>query len=126
MAHMPTVVELLEAGFHFGHKRSRRHPKMEPFIFTSKNDIHILDLRLSVDLLAKALEYVRTLAEGGGSILFVSTKKQAGPLIKKYAQACNQPYISNRWIGGTLTNFSVISKMINRLKDLKSKHASGE
>jgi len=126
MAHMPTVVELLEAGFHFGHKRSRRHPKMEPFIFTSKNDINIIDLRLSVDLLAKAVEYVKKIGEDGGSILFVSTKKQATPLIEKYAQLCNQPYISNRWIGGTLTNFSVISKMINHFKDLKAKRDSGD
>lgn len=126
MAQMPTVVQLLEAGLHFGHKRSRRHPKMEPFIFMSKNDINIIDLRLTVEMLAKALEYVKKIAEDGGSLLFVSTKKQASPLIEKYAQMCEQPFISNRWIGGTLTNFAIISKMVNTFKDLKTKRDSGD
>ena len=126
MPQLPTLVQLLEAGFHFGHKRSRRYPKMEPFIFTTKNDINIIDLRLSLDYLARALDQIRHLGEIGAALLFVGTKKQAVPIVKKYAGQCNQPYVTTRWIGGTLTNFSVISKMIKKYWHLVGQRDSGE
>lgn len=126
MAQLPTIVQLLEAGLHFGHKRSRRHPKMEPYLFGSKNDITIIDVRKSLALLQKALVYVSQLGQDGSTLLFVGTKKQAVNPIKKYAELCGQPYVANRWIGGTLTNFSIISKMIKKYHSLKEKFESGE
>lgn len=126
MPQLPTLVNMLESGLHFGHKRSRRYPKMEPFIFTTKNDINIIDLRITSDYLARALDYVHRLGELGATLLFVGTKKQAAPLVMKYASACNQPYVTSRWIGGTLTNFGVISKMIKKYWNLTGQRDSGD
>ena len=126
MSQLPTLVQLLEAGLHFGHKRSRRYPKMEPFIFTTKNDINIIDLRQSLDYLSRALDQVKRYGETGASLLFVGTKKQAAPLVKKYATLCNQPYVTTRWIGGTLTNFAIISKMVKKYWNLTGQRDSGE
>lgn len=117
---------MLESGLHFGHKRSRRYPKMEPFIFTTKNDINIIDLRKTLDYLSGALDYVRRLGETGATLLFVGTKKQAAPLVAQYAGVCNQPYVATRWIGGTLTNFAVISKMIKKYWNLTGQRDGGE
>lgn len=126
MPQLPTLVKMLESGLHFGHKRSRRYPKMEPFIFTTKNDINIIDLRKSMDYLTRALEYTQRLGEQGATLLFVGTKKQAMPLVVKYATACNQPYVTTRWVGGTLTNFAIISKMIKKYWHLTGQRDSGE
>lgn len=126
MPQLPTLEKMLESGLHFGHKRSRRYPKMEPFIFTTKNDINIIDLRLSLDYLARALEYVQKLGESGATLLFVGTKKQAAPLTIKYATLCGQPYVTTRWIGGTLTNFAIISKMIKKYWNLTGQRDSGD
>ncbi len=126
MPQLPTLVKMLESGLHFGHKRSRRYPKMEPFIFTTKNDINIIDLRKSMDYLTRALEYTQRLGEQGASLLFVGTKKQAMPLVVKYASACNQPYVTTRWVGGTLTNFAIISKMIKKYWHLTGQRDGGE
>lgn len=126
MPQLPTLVKMLESGLHFGHKRSRRYPKMEPFIFTTKNDINIIDLRKSMDYLTRALEYTQRLGEQGATLLFVGTKKQAMPLVEKYATACNQPYVTTRWVGGTLTNFAIISKMIKKYWHLTGQRDSGE
>lgn len=126
MPQLPTLVKMLESGLHFGHKRSRRYPKMEPFIFTTKNDINIIDLRKSMDYLTRALEYVQRLGEQGATLLFVGTKKQAVPLVVKYATACNQPYVTTRWVGGTITNFAIISKMIKKYWHLTGQRDGGE
>jgi small subunit ribosomal protein S2 len=126
MQQLPTLVKMLESGLHFGHKRSRRYPKMEPFIFTTKNDINIIDLRLTTEYLERALAQVHNLGQIGATVLFVGTKKQASPLVVKYASACNQPYVASRWIGGTLTNFAIISKMIKKYWNLTGQRDSGE
>ncbi len=123
---IPSLVQLLEAGLHFGHKRSRRHPKMEPFIFSVKNDINVIDLRLTQKYLEQALDVVKKVVAEGGSVLFVGTKKQASQLIEKYAKECGQPYVSHRWLGGTLTNFSVISKLVRNFLTLRKEKESGE
>lgn len=126
MPQLPAVEQLLEAGLHFGHKRSRRHPKMEPFLFTRKNEIAIIDVRKSLQCLEKALQYIHTLAQEGGTLLFVGTKRQAAARVKQYAEQCGQPYVTNRWIGGTLTNFAVIAKMIKKFHTEKQKMEAGE
>jgi small subunit ribosomal protein S2 len=125
MPKIPSVLELLQAGVHFGHKASRWHPKMKPYIFGSRNGIHIIDLDKTQAKLAAALDYVRDLAARGGVVLFLGTKRQAKDVIKSAAEDCGMPYVSGRWLGGTLTNFGEIMNVIRRYNDLKAKQASG-
>ncbi len=99
---------LLEAGVHFGHQTRRWNPKMRPFIFTERNGIHIIDLQQTVGRLAAALDFVRDIVNGGQQVLLVGTKKQARDAIESEAQRCGMPYVTNRWLGGTLTNFTTI------------------
>jgi small subunit ribosomal protein S2 len=113
-----TMEELIEAGVHFGHQTSRWNPKMKRFILTKKNGIYILDLEQTVELINQNYEIVRNTVANGGIVLFVGTKKQAGGIIKKYAQSVDMPYINERWIGGLLTNYKTISARIERLKEL--------
>jgi len=108
--------QLLEAGVHFGHQTSRWNPKMRPYIFGARNGIHIIDLQQTVDLFREACEFVREVAGRGGAVLFVGTKKQAQEPIKAEAERSGQSYVSNRWLGGTLTNFQTIKQSIERLK----------
>ncbi|MBI4252863.1 30S ribosomal protein S2 [Candidatus Uhrbacteria bacterium] len=126
MPQLPTLVQLLESGLHFGHRRSRRHPKMEPFLFSTKNDLSVIDVRKTLSALEAALAAIVRIAEQGGTLLCVGTKKQAQAAVKKCAEETGQPYVVNRWLGGTLTNFSVISKMIKKYHSLKGRQASGE
>lgn len=123
---MPTVIDMLKAGAHFGHKKSKRHPKMQPYIFTVKNDISVIDLTQTADLLERALRFITETASKGGLILFVGTKKQAGETVKQAALSCDMPYVDTRWIGGTITNYVIISKMIKKYKKLKEKQETGE
>lgn len=123
---VPDIVQMLENGVHFGHKKSRRHPKMNEFIFTTRGEICVIDVRQTAVYLQKALDYIEQAASKGENILFVSTKRQAKALVKKYAENCGMPYVTERWIGGTLTNFSVISQLIKKLKKYKDQQASGE
>lgn len=119
---MPSLEELVASGVHFGHKVSRWNPKMKPFIFTTRNRIHVIDLEKTLVRLKEALTYVRDVSSRGGQILFVGTKRQAREIIKKYAQEAGMPYVSIRWLGGTFTNFKTIQKTfrkLNRLKELK-------
>lgn len=117
---VPELVALLEAGVHFGHERSKRNPKMEPFIFTQRNRVAILDLEQTREQLIKAADFAHEIASKPASnILFVGTKRQARPIIQKYAEATEQPFITKRWLGGTLTNFSTILKSIEKLEELK-------
>ncbi len=117
---------MLQAGVHFGHQESRWHPKTKPFIFGARNGIHIIDLEKTLVQLKRTLDYVRDLTARGGVILFLGTKRQAQAIVKKYAEECGAPYVSNRWLGGTLTNFVEVHNLIRHYKDLKAKQASGE
>ncbi len=126
MAHMPTLIEMLQAGVHFGHKTSKRYPKMESNIFGVRNGIHILDLEKTQKALLEVAAHCQELAKKNGVILFVGTKSQAKEIVKTAAERAGMPYVTTRWIGGTLTNFTVISRMIKKFKKLKSEQASGE
>ena len=125
MTEIPSLVQLLEAGVHFGHQESKWHPKMAPYIFGTRNDVHIIDLDKTRTKLREALDYVRDTVARGGVILFLGSKRQAKDIIKKYAEECGMPYISNRWLGGTLTNFSEIQRLVKRYNDLRSQLTSG-
>jgi small subunit ribosomal protein S2 len=111
--------QLLEAGVHFGHQTSRWNPKMKPYIFGARNGIHIIDLQQTVSMFREMESAVRTLAAAGGHILFVGTKKQAQDAIKEEAERCGMFHVQNRWLGGTLTNFSTIRQSIERLRKLE-------
>ena len=109
-----SVSDLLDAGIHFGHKASRWNPKMEPYIYGIKDNIHIIDLQQTVPLLQLALKKIYETVKNNGKVLFVSSKVQATALIAEYAQKCDQYYINHRWLGGILTNWSTISRSIKR------------
>lgn len=126
MPQIPELQELLKAGLHFGHQTSRWHPKMKPYIFTARNNIHIIDLEKTTEKLAQALNFIAEIAKDNGTILFLGTKPQAQEIIKKAAQSVSMPYIIHRWIGGMLTNFSHIKRVIEKYNNLKSKKESGE
>ena len=126
---MPTttnIKELLESGAHFGHQTSRWHPRMKKFIFTKRNDIHIIDLEKTVVMLDKAVEYVQKVVAEGGKILFVGTKKQAQEIVAEEAKRCGMYYINHRWIGGILTNFAAIQSRIDHLVRLEDQQARGD
>jgi len=108
--------ELLEAGIHFGHQTNRWNPRMEPFLFGERNGIHIIDLQQTVPLIHDALGILKDIAANGGRILFVGTKRQAQKIISESANDCGQYFMNHRWLGGTLTNWTTISKSIDRLK----------
>ncbi|MBR3594941.1 30S ribosomal protein S2 [Candidatus Saccharibacteria bacterium] len=117
---------LFEAGAHFGHKTSRWHPKMAQYIHSKRNDAHIINLDKTVDGLEKALAFTTDLAKNGKKILFVGTKKQLKEPVKAAAEAAEMPYVTVRWVGGTLTNVETVNKQIRKLKDLEKKMATGE
>ncbi len=113
------VKELVESGAHFGHQKKKWNPKMKQYIYTVRKGTHIIDLQKSAEMSAKLYDEVK-LAATKGEVLFVGTKKQAKDAIKKYAIESEQPYVDNRWLGGTLTNFKTIKKRIERLDDLEA------
>lgn len=123
---MPTLLEMLKAGVHFGHQKSRWHPKMEQYIFGARNSVHIINLEKTQEELEKALEYVKTLASKGQVILFVGTKRQAREIIKEAAINCGMPYLVERWIGGLLTNFDEVRRRLKKYKHLKEQFETGE
>jgi small subunit ribosomal protein S2 len=116
---------LLEAGVHFGHQTRRWNPKMAKFIFGSRNNIHIIDLQKTVKELKKALTYVKDMAAEGKTILFIGTKKQAREAVAQEAARCNMPFVRDRWLGGTLTNFETVRRSAKRLQELERMKASG-
>jgi small subunit ribosomal protein S2 len=120
------IKELLEAGAHFGHQTSRWHPRMKRYIFTKRNGIHIIDLEQTTGMLDKACEFVKETVANGGKVLFVGTKKQAQSIIEEEARRCDMFYINHRWIGGVLTNFSVIQTRIDHLVRLEDQQARGD
>ena len=117
---------LLEAGAHFGHKTSRWHPKMAPYIHSKRQSAHIINLEKTVDGLEKALPKITDLVKSGKKILFVGTKKQMNSVVKEAAESVDMPYVTVRWIGGTLTNVETVNRQIKKLKDLERRMASGE
>ena len=117
---------LLETGAHFGHKTSRWHPKMAPYIHSKRQDAHIINLEKTVEGLEKALAKTADLVKDGKKILFVGTKKQMKDIVKTAAEAVEMPYVTVRWVGGTLTNVETVNKQIKKLKDLERRMASGE
>jgi small subunit ribosomal protein S2 len=120
-----TMKELLEAGVHFGHQAKRWNPKMKKYIFGERNGIYIIDLQKTLKLFKEAYEFVRTAASEGKDILFVGTKKQAQDAITEEAKRCGMYYVSNRWLGGMLTNYATIKKSIDRLKKIEKMKEDG-
>ena len=120
------IRSLLEAGVHFGHQKRMWNPKMDEFIFAHRNGIHIIDLEQTLDRVKEAAEIISNIAFKNKKILFVGTKKQARSTIIEEAERCNSPYISNRWLGGTLTNFQTIQSRIEHLIELENKRDAGE
>ena len=111
---------LIEAGVHFGHRASRWNPKMSPYIYARKNLIHIIDIRETIRGLLRAERYAQQIAARGGQILFTGTKRQASDTVEREALRCNMPFVSERWLGGTLTNFRTIRSRLGRLEELES------
>ena len=120
------IKQLLEAGVHFGHKTSRWHPKMAPYIHSKRQDSHIIDLTKTVEGLEKALSAITKAVEGGRKVLFVGTKKQVKEAVREAAQSVNQPYVVERWVGGMLTNSATVNQQIKKLKTLEKRMESGE
>lgn len=126
---MPTEITmraLLEAGVHFGHRTRRWNPKMRPYIFTERNGIHIIDLGQTLEALHKAYEAVQRVSANGGQVLFAGTKRQAQDIIVQQAQRAGMPYVNERWLGGTLTNFRTIYSRVEYLLDLENRKMRGE
>jgi len=120
-----SMKQLLEAGVHFGHRSRRWNPKMRPYIFTERNGIHIIDLQQTIRGLEKAYNFVRDTVAEGGTVLFVGTKRQAQENVQTQAERCGMPYITDRWLGGTLTNFRTIRSRIEYMTDLENLMSSG-
>ncbi len=120
------IKKLLEAGAHFGHQTSRWHPKMAPYIHSKRNGGHIIDLTKTVEGLEKALAFLSQTSEDGKQVLFVGTKRQAKDIIKKLATDTSMPYVTERWLGGMLTNWNTIGGRVKHLQDLENRMASGE
>lgn len=124
---MPVVslAQLLESGVHFGHQTRRWNPKMDPYIFTDRNGVHIIDLVQTAQLMESAYDYMRTVSEQGKKVLFVGTKRQAAGIIATEAQRCGSYYVNQRWLGGMLTNWATIKTRVDRLKELERLQDTG-
>lgn len=118
--------ELLEAGAHFGHKTSRWHPKMAPYIHSKRQDTHIINLEKTVAGLEEALALTKKITKDGKKILFVGTKKQLKAIVKEAAESVDMPYVTERWVGGTLTNVETVNRQIKKVKDLERRMKTGE
>lgn len=126
MAVTVDIKALLEAGVHFGHKTSRWHPKMAKYIHSKRQESHIIDLVKTVESLNEVLPFLTKVAASGKPILFVGTKKQAKDAVKAAAEAANQPYVVERWVGGMLTNVATVTAQLKKLRDLEKRMASGD
>ncbi len=126
MAVPKDLAELLEAGAHFGHQVRRWNPKMEPFIYSVRDGVHVFDLTITADLLNKACDYISESAAKGKVIVFVGTKRQAKAIVREEAVKVGAPFIAERWLGGTVTNWEEISKRIRKLNEMKTKREAGE
>jgi small subunit ribosomal protein S2 len=123
--HRASIEELLKAGTHFGHLTSRWHPRMEKYIFMDRNNIHIIDLMQTQVLLDRAASAARRFARRGKTILFAGTKKQAQEIVREYAEECGMPFMVNRWLGGTMTNFETIRRSIRRMEEIEKMEKDG-
>lgn len=123
---LPSLLEMLKSGVHFGHQTSRWHPKMKPFIFTNRNDIHIIDLEQTQKYLRTALDFIYNIATEGGEVLLVGTKKQIKDIIKDAAKVATSPVVTDKWVGGTFTNYKTIFKLIKKLEKLEKQKVKGE
>ena len=126
MTNVVSMKQLLEAGVHFGHPTRKWNPKMKKYIYTSRNDIYIINLEKTVGLIDEAYAFIKSVAESGKNILFVGTKKQAQEAIQQEAEKCGMFYVKSRWLGGTLTNFSTIRTRIERLNKLNQMEKMNE
>jgi small subunit ribosomal protein S2 len=124
---MPVVslAQLLESGVHFGHQTRRWNPKMSPYIYTSRNGVHIIDLVQTAQLMEEAYTYMRTASEQGRRVLFVGTKRQAAGIVAQEASRCGSYFVNQRWLGGMLTNWATIKTRVDRLKDLERRQETG-
>ncbi|HTY12718.1 MAG TPA: 30S ribosomal protein S2 [Candidatus Omnitrophota bacterium] len=120
-----TMKELLEAGVHFGHQSKRWNPKMSKYIYSSRNNIHVIDLHKTIPLIEKAFDYVKNAVAQNGTVLFVGTKKQAQDAVMEEAKRCGMFYVNDRWLGGTLTNFKTLKKTIARLNEIEKLEKNG-
>lgn len=120
-----TMKELLEAGVHFGHQTKRWNPKMKDFIFGQRNGIYIIDLQKTITIFKEALQFIMNIAEKGGHVLLVGTKKQAQDIIREYALKCESSYVNQRWLGGLLTNFHVVKGSVEKLIELEEMKEDG-
>lgn len=123
---IPSILEMLQAGVHFGHQTSRWHPKMKDFIYTDRNGVHVIDLEKTQAQLEIVLPQIKKMAAEGKTILFVSTKPQAREIVKAAAMDCDMPFLTDRWLGGMLTNFGEIKKLVKKYNTLKEEQATGE
>ncbi len=123
---LPSLEDMLGAGVHFGHKTSKVNPKMEPYIFTVRNNVHIIDLEKTQEKLQKALEFLQKIKEEKKTIIFVGAKIAAKEITRQSAEKCKMPHVTERWIGGSITNFKVISKRLKHYRDLEQKQETGE
>lgn len=123
---MPSLLELLKSGVHFGHHTSKWHPNMKKYIFTERSDIHIIDLEKTIKQFQQALDFLEKTAEKGGKILLFGTKKQIASKIKEKAESIGMPYVIDKWVGGTLTNWSVIFRQIKKMKKMEEEKEKGD
>lgn len=121
-----TMKQLLETGVHFGHRTRRWHPKMAPYIYTERNNVHIIDLQQTVVAMEEAYAFIRKTVAEGGTVLFVGTKRQAQDTIKEEATRCGMPYVAHRWLGGTLTNWQTVGARLDYLEELEASRDAGE
>ena len=119
-----SILDLLKSGAHFGHKKSKRYPKMDKYIFGLKDNTHIINLEETIKSLEEASKFAKKIVAGGGQILFVGTKRQAQEIVKEAAESCAMPYVISRWLGGTFTNFKNIYKLPQKLKKLEENKAN--
>jgi len=123
---LPSLEEMLKAGVHFGHRISKWNPQMKPYIFTNRNGVHIIDLEKTREKLNEALKFAQKIKEKKGVILFIGTKISAKDITRQTAEKCRMPYVNERWLGGTLTNFKIISQRLEYFRDLEEKRKKGE
>lgn len=126
MPSIPSLAEMLQAGAHFGHQTSKWHPKMRKYLFGSRQGVHIINLEETQKMLERALAFAKQISGRGGVVLFVGTKKQATQIVQDTAIVAGMPFVNKRWLGGTLTNFAVITQLLRKFKDLKRRQEKGE
>ena len=119
-------MDLLKNGVHFGHQAAKWHPRMKPYIFTTRSGVHIINLEKTLEHLESVSQLLKEMTAAGKTILFVGTKRQAKDIVKKYAEDCGMPYITERWLGGLFTNFTTVSRLMRKLTKLKAQKESGQ